>query len=220
MRKRGDGRKWFIARRVISILVELAACPLTPEQIRSKTCMTQSHYLNTILRKLTAEGLVKCLNPQDRIGKTYSIHPAGRRRVRRLFRKAGIAQKIIPVPEINWNAYGKLSCGYCRQFWIVFEKMNELAEENRMITAPRLRERLPGMSISDIYRASKKLVSFGLIARVSSDPVHFRITHEGKAILAFRKKLHEHRLPNGFKNDAVATPEWKEHIALLKVNTK
>ena len=46
MRKRGDGRKWFIARRVISILVELAACPLTPEQIRSKTGMTQSHYLN------------------------------------------------------------------------------------------------------------------------------------------------------------------------------
>jgi DNA-binding MarR family transcriptional regulator len=221
MKKGGISDSWLTARRVLSILVALAKEPLTPEVLREKTGMTKCHYVNSILRNLRARGLVKCLNPQDKIGKIFCIPHQYKRRVQRVFRHAGITQDVISLPAINWSAYGRLLCSYCRQVRNVFAKIEELCHENKTITVSRLRERLPGMATSDIYRATDKLIGLKLIKRSGSMPFVFSVTHEGEAIIAFKKKLPQQRLPNSFINEFVATPEWKmRHTGLLNLNTR
>ncbi len=218
MKKRGDGKKWLSARRVLSVLVALAKEPLTPEQIRIKTGMTKCHYVNAVLKRLSLEKLVVCLNPDEKIGRVFCVDERNRRRVQRIFRRTGIEQKIISLPVLNWIAYGRLSCEYCRQVRIVLEKINELAKEDKPVIISRLRARLPGMATSDIYRASKRLMSLGIVSCANKNPLMFQITSEGHAILIFQEKLKRQTLPNSVKRDPVATPEWKETIALLKVS--
>jgi len=208
MQQRGGRRIWLAASRVVSILAELAKGPLTPEQVRIRTGMTQCHYTNAILRRLKVEGLVECLNPDDKTGRVFCIRPESTRRVQRILKSAGIVQPILPLPALNWTAYGRLLCGYCSQIRMVFLKANELAKEGKAISMPGLRERVPGMATSDIYRTLTKLVRHQLLKKKSGRPMTYELTKGGREILAFEVKLAHPSLLNRFKNADVTTSEW------------
>lgn len=44
--------------------------PMTPSQLAISSCVSMSH-VSKALRDLKNQGLVECINPQDRVGKIY-----------------------------------------------------------------------------------------------------------------------------------------------------
>ena len=176
---------WIYSPRVISVLAELARKPLTPMQLRVNTCMTKNNYVNIILKKLEAEGIVKCMNPEEKIGRVFCINPQSRKMIEGIFRKRKIRQEITPLPKLNWTAYGRLSCRYCRQLRKVLKKAYELKHEGREMTLSNLKKKLPGMATSNLYRALDRLIELRAMACKNTGPREFMITEEGLAIMEF-----------------------------------
>lgn len=183
MRKRGERNSWLYARRVIPILVELAKHPLTPEILRLRTGMRDNHYVNFLLRRLQFEGLVECLNPHDRVGRMFCIRQESKAKVQHLFRRVGVKQDAVKLPTLNWTAYGKLMCGYCKQIRMVFLKADELKTEGRKITMQAVRARLPKVATQDIFRALGQLVKLGVLTRRDRKPITFEMADDGERIL-------------------------------------
>ena len=177
--------EWLSSRCVSAVLIELARRPLTPMQLRIKTGMTKNNYVNIILKRLESEDIVKCLNKKAKIGMIYCINPTSASKVENILLEKGVKQEVLSLPDLNWNAYGKLMCGHCRQLKMVFRKVNELRKEGRDIIVFNLKEKLPAMATSDVYRALNRLIELGMIIREDTIPKRFRITQEGMAMLEF-----------------------------------
>ena len=180
------GVNWLSSRCVVSVLTELARKPLTPMQLRARTKLTKNNYVNIILNKLEAEGIVKCLNPEEKIGRVFCINPESKKRVEQIFRKNKTKQEINPLPNLNWTAYGRLLCKYCRQLRMVFKRACELKQAGRDITVSSLKEKLPGMATSNLYRALDGLAELGVVSCKDTSSRKFIITEEGLAIVNFQ----------------------------------
>jgi len=176
---------WFSSRCVSLVLVELAKKPGTPMDLRLRTGMTKNNYVNIILKKLESEGIVKCLNPREKVGRVFCINPKSENRVKRLFQKKKIEQEIKALPNLNWRAYGRLLCGYCTQLRTVFIKANELRLQGREITICNLMEKLPKMATGDVYRALYRFVKLGAMTLTDAKLKKFIITEEGLAVIKF-----------------------------------
>jgi hypothetical protein len=174
---------WISSRCISSVLAELAKKPLTPTQLRIRTGLTKNNYVNIILKSLESEKIIECLNPDDRIGRVFSISPIYTKTVVSMLRKKGINQKIKPLPQINWSAYGRLQCSYCTQLRKVFGKANQLRLEGRMITPRTIMEKLPAMATSDIYRALNKLAQLNLLVKPNETPKRFILSSIGLEII-------------------------------------
>lgn len=180
------GVNWFSSRCVFLVLIELARKPGTPTDIRARTGMTKNNYVNIILKRLKSEGIVKCLNPDEKIGRVFCINPESRKRVEQIFRKNKTKQGINPLPNLNWTAYGRLLCKYCRQLRMVFKRACELKQEGREITLSNLKEKLPGMATSNLYRALDGLIKLGVVSCKDTSSRKFTVTEEGLAIVNFQ----------------------------------
>jgi len=185
---------WLASRCIFLILVELAKKPGTPMDLRLRTSMTKNNYVNIILKRLGSEGIIKCLNPKEKIGKVFCIDPKSKYKLKQLFRKKGLNQRINPLPDLNWRAYGILLCkGFGRQIRIVFKEAyklgNEIDFENntkKKITIPPLqREKLPKMATSDVHRAFNKLIELGLVNRKLTWPREYVFTEDALKIIGF-----------------------------------
>lgn len=177
------GVNWLSSRCVSLVLAELAKKPLTPMQLRVKTGLTKNNYANIILKKLESMGIVKCLNPGDKIGKVFCINPTSAKRIERIFRKKGIEQKVNVLSNVVWSAYGRLLCPYCTQLRAVFKKANELKQEGRDMTIFNLKGRLPGIATGDIYRALRKLDELKVMRIINTEPKRFTVTKEGLSMI-------------------------------------
>lgn len=186
MKNRAD---WLLSRCVSLVLVELAKKPGTPMDIRARTGLTKNNYVNIILKRLEGKGIVKCLNPEERIGKVLCINPATSKKVENIFTKSKISQNMTPLPKLNWEAYGRLLCRYCTQLRTIFYKSNELRKAGKEITVFNLKENLPKMATGDIYRALNRLIGLGIMVREDSMPKKFIITKEGFAIIHFDPQI-------------------------------
>jgi hypothetical protein len=111
-----------------------------------------------------------------------------------------IEQKINPLPDLNWNAYGILFCrNLGRQIRLVFKEAyrlgNEMDFENnckKKITIPALQEeKLPRMATSDVYRTFNRLIKLGLVKRKSLWPREYSFTKDALKIIAFDYKIVE-----------------------------
>lgn len=189
---------WLPSSRVTLVLVELAKKPLTPMQIRARTGMTKNNYVNIILKKLESHSIVKCLNPEEKIGKVFCINPKSTKEVERIFNKKHLNQKISYLPSLNWKAYGILICkNLGKQIQIVFKEAfkrgNEIDLENNCknrITIPELqKERLSKIATSDIHRAFNKLVMLGMMERKPTWPREYIFTNDALKIIAFDESL-------------------------------
>jgi hypothetical protein len=185
---------WLSSRCICSVLVELAKRPGTPMDLRVRTHMTKNNYVNIILKRLESEGIVKCLNPKEKIGKVFCVEPKNKYRLEKLFKKMKINQKINPLPHLNWNAYGILFCrSLCRQIRLVFKEAyklgNEMDFENnrkKRINVPGLqKEKLTKMATSDIHRAFNRLVKLGLMKRKPVWPKEYIFSKDAFKIIAF-----------------------------------
>ena len=168
--------------------------------LRVRTHLTKNNYLNIILKRLESEGIVKCLNPKEKIGKVFCLEPKNKNRIEELFKKMKISQNINPLPDLNWNAYGILFCrNLGRQIRLVFKEAyklgNEMDFENsckKKITVPALqKEKLPKMATSDVYRAFNRLIELGLVKRKSLWPREYGFTKDALKIIAFDYKIVE-----------------------------
>lgn len=186
--------KWFYSRCVSLVLAELAKKPGTPIDIKTRTGLTKNNYVNIILKKLESKGIVKCLNPDEKIGKVFCINPASAGRVKKIFEEMKGKQEINPLPDLNWRAYGILLCkGFGKQIRIVFKEAyrlgNEMVFENdfkKRITIPVLqKEKLPKMATSDLHRAFNRLVELGLMKRKHSWPREYSLTENARKIIEF-----------------------------------
>lgn len=191
---------WFSARCICSVLVELAKKPGTPMDLRVRTHMTKNNYVNIILKRLESEGIVKCLNPKEKIGKVFCVEPKNKYRLEKLFKKMKIKQKINLLPDLNWNAYGMLFCrNLGRQIRLVFKEAyklgNEMDFENnrkKRINVPALqKEKLPKMATSDVHRAFNRLVKLGLMKRKPAWPKEYVFTKAALKIIAFENSIVE-----------------------------
>lgn len=185
---------WLASRCISFILVELAKKPGTPMDLRLRTGMIKNNYVNIILKRLESEGIIRCLDPNEKIGKVFCIDPKSKYRLEQLFRKKGLNQKINPLPELNWKAYGILLCkGFGRQIRIIFKEAyklgNEIGFENntkKKITIPTLqREKIPKMATSDVHRAFNKLIELGLVNRKLTWPREYVFTEDALKIIGF-----------------------------------
>lgn len=192
----------------VAVLAELAARPLTPEQIGIRTGMAKWYYASKVLKRLKKEKLVACLNPNDKIGRVYGIVLSKRRTVARILRKAGIIRRVAVLPPLNWTAYGRLQCGYCTQIAAVFAMTERLIREGKSVSMASLRARLPGMATNDVLRTLRKLVKCGLLVQERTSPRTYKITGAGQAILAFNAVVGNESRLDGLKSDGVATFEW------------
>ena len=177
---------WLSSRCASLVLIELAKKPGTPMDIRIRTGLTKNNYVNIILKRLESEGIIKCLNLDEKIGKVFCINPESKKRVEQIFRKNKTKQGINPLPNLNWTAYGRLLCKYCRQLRMVFKRACELKQEGREITVSSLKEKLPGMATSNLYRALDGLVELGVISCKDTSSRKFTVTEEGLAIVNFQ----------------------------------
>ena len=180
---------WLYSKCAISVLVELARKPCTPMQLRVRTRMTKNNYANIILKRFETEGIVKCLNPDEKIGRVFCIRSESAKRVEKIFEEKGIKQKVNPLPSLIWIAYGRLLCKCCTQLRAVFKKANELRLEGRRITVLNLREKLPKMAVGDIYRALYRLVKLQVISCKAKRPKRFIITQDGLDIIEFEPDI-------------------------------
>jgi hypothetical protein len=189
---------WLASRCISFILVELAKKPGTPMDLRLRTGMIKNNYVNIILKRLESEGIIRCLDPNEKIGKVFCIDPKSRYKLEQLFRKKGLNQKINPLPDLNWKAYGILICKrFGRQIRIVFKEAyklgNEIDFENntkRKITIPALqKERLPSIATSDIHRAFNKLVTLGLMKRKLTWPREYILTEDAIRMIGFDSSI-------------------------------
>lgn len=180
------GVNWLSSRCIFLVLIELAKKPGTPMDIRIRTGLTKNNYVNIILKRLESEGIVKCLNPEGKIGRVFCINPEGKKRVEQIFRKNKTKQEIKPLPNLNWTAYGRLSCKYCRQLRMVFKKACELKQEGREVTVSSLKEKLPGMATSNLYRALDGLVELRVMSCKDTSSRKFTVTEEGLRIVNFQ----------------------------------
>jgi len=174
---------WLSSRCVSLVLRELAKKPLTPMQLRANTCLMKNNYANIILKKLELMGIAKCLNPGDKIGRVFCINQSSAKRIERILRNKGIEQKVNLLPSPAWEAYGRLLCHYCKRLRAVFKKANELRQEGRDMTIFKLKEKLPGIATSDIYRALEKLDKLKVMRIIDTKPKRFSITKEGFLII-------------------------------------
>jgi hypothetical protein len=190
--------KWFSSRCVSLVLVELAKKPGTPMDIRVRTGMTKNNYANIILRKLESKGIVKCLNPEQKIGKIFCLEPKRKYRLEKIFKSKRLSQRINPPPDLNWSAYGILLCkSFGRQIRIVFKEAYKLGNEvdfenntKRKITIPTLqKEKIPKIATSDIHRAFNKLVELGLMKRKPTWPREYAFTEDALKIIEFDSKV-------------------------------
>lgn len=180
---------WLSSRCVSLVLRELAKKPLTPMQLRVKTGLTKNNYANIILKKLELMGIAKCLNPKDKVGRVFCIKPESAKRIEIIFRRKGIEQKVNTLPDSNWPAYGRFLCQYCKRLRAVFKKANELRQEGRDMTIFNLKEKLPGIATSDIYRALEKLGKLKVMRIINAKPKRFSITKEGLSIIRHYPEL-------------------------------
>jgi hypothetical protein len=186
--------KWLSSRCIFLVLIELAKKPGTPMDIRIRTRMTKNNYVNIILKRLEKDRVVICLNPKGKIGKVFCINPESKDRIERLFKEAKISQKVNPLPNLNWEAYGTLLCkDLSKQIRTVFKEAykhgNEIDFENKCkkkITIPALqKEKLPKMATSDIHRTFNRLVELGILKRRNSWPREYVFTEDAIKILDF-----------------------------------
>lgn len=186
--------KWLACRCSLLVLVELAKKPGTPMDLRERTHLSKNNYVNIILKRLEFEGIVKCLNPKEKIGKVFCLEPKSRDRVEGLFKKMKIKQRINPLPDLNWNAYGILFCrNLGRQIRLVFKEAyklgNEMDFENnckkKITVTALLEEKLPKMATSDVYRTFNRLIELGLMKSKSAWPREYGFTKDALKIIAF-----------------------------------
>jgi len=189
---------WLYSKSVISVLIELAKKPGTPMQLRIRTGMTKNNYANIILKNLERERLVKCLTPREKIGRIFCVNPESKYRVERIFRKKKISQRVNPLPDLNWKAYGMLLCrNLCTQMHEVFKKAymfgNEMDFENnskKKITIPGLqKEKLPKMPTSNIHRAFSRLVEIGIMKNRDAWPREYAFTEDALRIIEFDSSI-------------------------------
>ena len=177
--------RWNPSKCVTSVLLELAKKPLTPIQLRTKTGMIKNNYANIILKKLERDGTIACLTPGNIIGKIFCIDPSKSRLVENALKKKGFKQKVMPLPDVNWEVYGRLICPYCSKLRAVLAKANELRMANREISVFNLMEKLPAMAKGDVYRALNKLEGFRIIEYITDRPKRYSITREGFLLMKF-----------------------------------
>ena len=186
---------WLYAPCVISVLKYLVIMPRTPMQLRAKTRI-RGNYANLILKRLESEGFVKCLTFHERIGKVFCINPANTGRVEKILKESGYNLKARVLPELNWKAYGRLTCNSCKQLKKIFSKAVKLNSLGINITEPNLEIELRDngileMNRSDIYRALRHLKRLGLIVSIKKKRKHmeYELTSEARAIAEFIRPL-------------------------------
>jgi hypothetical protein len=110
----GKEVSWLYAPCIVSVLKYLVIMPRTPMQLRM-LAKIKGNYANLILKRLEKEGIVKCLTPKEKIGKVFCINPPSNQLVEKVLSESGYNLKARYLPDLNWKAYGKLSCKTCRQ---------------------------------------------------------------------------------------------------------
>jgi len=81
--------------------------PLTAKQIARKTGIPMDTCSYTIA-KLTARGLLACLNPEARNSRLYWITEPGRQCRKQLHQDKNLPYKEYDLPSVDWSLYGWL----------------------------------------------------------------------------------------------------------------
>ena len=83
------------------------AQPMTARQITRKTGIplnTCSH----LIAQYSIQGLLTCLNPEQRNSRLYSLTSRGRAIRKQLWQDANLPYKEYDLPDINWSLYGSM----------------------------------------------------------------------------------------------------------------
>lgn len=182
---------WLYAPCVIRVLKYLIILPRTPMQLRVLTKI-QGNYANLILKRLEKEEIVECLTPKEKIGKIFCISHSCKGMVEKVLKESGYNLKARCLPELNWKAYGRLSCNTCKQLRKIFSKALKLRNLGIAITEPSLENELRDegileMNRSDIYRTLRQLRNLGLIVFVKKKHkcLEYELTEHALAIAEF-----------------------------------
>jgi len=100
-----DVYQWISQEKDRSDFVMGLTQPMTAGQIARKTGIrldTCSH----LTGKCVAQGLLVCLNPQQRNSRLYWLTVRGRRLSKKLHRDANLPYKEFDLPAISWSLYG------------------------------------------------------------------------------------------------------------------
>ena len=153
---------WFYAPCVVIILKYLIITPRTPMQLRELTKIP-GNYANLILKKLQKQEIVKCLTPDEKIGKVFCINSISKDLVEKILKHEGYNLKAYSLPALNWKAYGKLNCKTCKQIKKIFHTAVSLRNLGIAITQQNLKKKMKNINgmieidRSDIYRALRQL---------------------------------------------------------------
>lgn len=190
----GKEVSWLYAPCVVRVLKYLTIMPRTPMQLRMLTKI-RGNYANLILKRLEKEEIVKCLTPKEKIGRVFCINPLRKDLAGKVLNESGYNLKARYLPELNWKAYGRLSCGTCKQIKKIFSRAASLRNLGITITEQNLEKELRNANVvleidrSDIYRALRQLRKLGLIVFVKKKhkPLEYELTEDAFAMNEFTK---------------------------------
>ena len=81
--------------------------PMTAKQISSRTSIPKNTCSHIIVQ-CSVQGLLTCLNPQQRNSRLYGLTSHGRRIRKRLCKGTNLPFKEYDQPDINWSLFGSV----------------------------------------------------------------------------------------------------------------
>lgn len=79
--------------------------PLTANQLATRTGLSFDT-CRDVVRKLSARGVLRCLNPTARRSRLYWLTPRGEQSLRQLHREKGVPLAAFALPDVDWELYG------------------------------------------------------------------------------------------------------------------
>ena len=136
--------------------------PLTAKQIARKTGIPMDTCSYTIA-KLTAEGLVTCLNPEARNSRLYWTTELGRQCRKQLRQGRNLSYKEYGLPSVNWPLYGWLCYSHRAAVIRILTEPMQPSEIKRTLRFHRSSIKISANNIRDVV---KLLLEKGIVQKV------------------------------------------------------
>ena len=103
-------------------VLEIQSKPKIPAEIRDQMGLKKNNNIVSTLKKLFKLHLIRCLNPDSRIGKLYGLTKRGQQLRCQLLTARNIPYYYTEPADIDWKLYGWVCCG--RQRKAILKAMN------------------------------------------------------------------------------------------------
>jgi DNA-binding HxlR family transcriptional regulator len=155
--------------------------PLTGRQIGKRTGIA-ADTCSYVIVKLSARGLLSCINPNARNSRLYWLTDAGIQCCRKLYRDSGLLYKEYDLPCIDWSLYGWICFSHRSIVIRTLAEPMQPSEIKRAIRKKSSNMKISANNIRDIIRLLlKKGVVKKVFYRKKAHP-RYELTESGKQL--------------------------------------